>query len=104
MTEIEKAIRVLKAERECVARDCDRDCGHCDLVMDHDWLLSGLDKAIALLNIHVPITRCKDCIYFEPENAEEGDDTGHCRKKYSPCDNQLVDMWWFCGDGDHERD
>ena len=45
----EKAIQVLTAERECVAADCDRDCSKCALVMDKDWLLSGLDDALELL-------------------------------------------------------
>ena len=45
----ERAIEVLTAERECVDRDCDRDCGKCDLVMDKNWLLSGLNDAIKLL-------------------------------------------------------
>lgn len=42
-------IKGLQIERECVSRDCDRDCGKCDLVQDRDWLLSVYDDAIALL-------------------------------------------------------
>ena len=45
----EKVIKGLQIERECVSRDCDRDCGKCDLVQDKDWLLSVYDDAIALL-------------------------------------------------------
>ena len=48
------------------------------------------------------VVRCKDCIHFEPENAEEGDTSGRCRNNYAPCQNQQVDMMWFCADG--ERD
>lgn len=47
--DMEKVIKVLQIERECVSRDCDRDCGKCDLVQDRDWLLSVYDEAIVLL-------------------------------------------------------
>ena len=40
MADIEKVIKGLQIERECVSRDCDRNCGQCDLVQDRDWLLS----------------------------------------------------------------
>ena len=49
MPDLEKVIKGLQIERECVSRDCDRDCGKCDLVQDRDWLLSVYDDAIALL-------------------------------------------------------
>lgn len=45
----EKVIKGLQIERECVSRDCDRDCGKCDLVQEREWLLSVYDGAIALL-------------------------------------------------------
>lgn len=47
--ERENVIKGLQIERECVSRDCDRDCGKCDLVQERDWLLSVYDDAIALL-------------------------------------------------------
>ena len=40
MADIDKVIKGLQIERECVSRDCDRNCGQCDLVQDRDWLLS----------------------------------------------------------------
>ena len=49
MIDMEEIIKVLQIERECVSRDCDRDCGKCDLAQDRDWLLSVYDDAIALL-------------------------------------------------------
>ena len=49
MPDREKVIKGLLIERECVSRDCDRDCGKCDLVQDRDWLLSVYDDALALL-------------------------------------------------------
>ena len=44
-----EVIKGLEIERECVSRDCDRDCGKCDLVQDRDWLLSVYDGALKLL-------------------------------------------------------
>lgn len=49
MPDLEKVIKGLQIERECVSRDCDRDCGKCDLVQDRDWLLSVYDDALELL-------------------------------------------------------
>ena len=49
MLDREKVIKGLQIERECVSRDCDRNCGNCDLVQERDWLLSVYDGAIALL-------------------------------------------------------
>jgi len=49
MIDRKKVIKGLQIERECVSRDCDRDCGKCDLVQDRDWLLSVYDDAIAML-------------------------------------------------------
>lgn len=49
MIDREKVINGLQIERECVSRDCDRNCGKCDLVQDRDWLLSVYDEAIELL-------------------------------------------------------
>lgn len=50
MTKAE-VIRILKIERECISRDCDRNCGYCDLVQEQDVLLDAYDSAIALLSI-----------------------------------------------------
>jgi len=55
MPDMEKAITGLQIERECVSRDCDRDCGECDLVQDREWLLSVYDDAIELLKEQEPI-------------------------------------------------
>ncbi len=49
MTDRERVIKGLQIERECVIRDCDRDCGKCDLVQERDWLLSVYDDAISML-------------------------------------------------------
>ena len=39
----------LRIERECVSRDCNRDCANCDLVVERDWLLQVYNGAIKLL-------------------------------------------------------
>ena len=46
---MENTIRLLKIERECVSRDCDRDCAKCDLVQDRGELLAAFDEAIDAL-------------------------------------------------------
>ena len=47
-----EVIRILKIERECISRDCDRDCGQCDLVQEQETLLDVYNSAIALLSIN----------------------------------------------------
>lgn len=42
-------LRGLRIERECVSRDCDRDCARCDIVQERDWLLLVYDNAIKML-------------------------------------------------------
>lgn len=46
-----EVIKYLEIERECISRDCDRNCGYCDLVQEQDVLLDAYDSAIALLSI-----------------------------------------------------
>jgi len=45
-------IRILKIERECISRDCDRNCGQCDLVQEQETLFDAYDSAISLLSIN----------------------------------------------------
>lgn len=42
-------LRGLRIERECVSRDCNRDCANCDIVQEQDWLLLVYDNAIRML-------------------------------------------------------
>lgn len=44
-----EVINGLRIERECVSRDCDRDCANCDIVQERDWLLLVYDNAIKML-------------------------------------------------------
>lgn len=47
-----KAIDFLRIERECVSRDCNRNCGACDLSQDREELLSAYDCAIQYMEDH----------------------------------------------------
>ena len=44
-----EVIKYLKIERECISRDCDRNCGECNLVQEQETLLDAYNSAIALL-------------------------------------------------------
>ena len=44
-----EVIKYLKIERECISRDCDRNCGACDLVQEQETLLDAYNSVIALL-------------------------------------------------------
>lgn len=46
--EHEQILRVLKTERACVSRDCNRDCTHCDLSLEQDEVLRAYDTLITL--------------------------------------------------------
>lgn len=49
MTKAE-VIDILKIERECISRDCNRNCGYCDLVQEQETLLDAYNSAISLLS------------------------------------------------------
>ena len=53
MDRIENAIHGLEIERECVSRECDRQCEKCDLVQNREWLIGVYDDAIAMLKAMV---------------------------------------------------
>lgn len=62
---LQDVIKVVETERECVGRDCDRDCGKCDLVMDRDIILEAYDEVLKSLN-------SKECItpYIDIDEAK----------------------------------
>lgn len=45
----DEVIKYLKIECECISRDCDRNCGECDLVQEQETLLDAYNSAITLL-------------------------------------------------------
>ena len=56
MPDIQNIIKVLKTERECVSRNCDRECVKCDLVLDADLIKTAYDNALEFLKKSVPVT------------------------------------------------
>ena len=68
-----------------------------------------LEDALSLLKEYVygtryvPVVRCYECRHWEPENAEEGDCSGHCRKRYGMSEGATTDGTWFCSDGEKEE-
>ena len=45
-----RLLKVLKTERECVSRDCNRDCAHCDLSLERSEILRAYNALIAMLD------------------------------------------------------
>jgi hypothetical protein len=83
MVNIKEIIKVLEIERECVSRDCDRNCGSCDLVQEREWLLSIYDSAIELLKEQEKLDNhrqrlCPNCLNSEIrwDSSEDMSDIG----------------------------
>lgn len=51
---LERTIELLSIERECISRDCNRNCGNCDLAQDRSELLKAYQKAIQELKHRIP--------------------------------------------------
>ena len=47
---LSRVIELLSIERECVSRDCDRNCGKCDLVQEKSELLEMYDEVIRVIS------------------------------------------------------
>ena len=96
MIDREKVIKGLQIERECVSRDCDRNCGKCDLVQDMDWLLSVYDGALELLKEQ------KSEWLEDSDPGQEYGTTWVCRKCghgiHKPYIWHPYDSCPFCGD------
>lgn len=84
MTENE-AVKYMRIEKECIKRDCDRNCAKCDIVQEVDDLNSAYDAAIkALEEVQQyqaigEVSTCRDAVDIckamiergiEPENVE----------------------------------
>ena len=84
MTENE-AVKYMQIEKECINRDCDRNCAKCDIVQEVDDLNSAYDAAIkALEEVQQyqaigEVSTCRDAVDIcramiergiEPENVE----------------------------------
>lgn len=44
-----QVLKVLKTERECVSRNCDRECGKCDLSLERDEIITAYDVLVSML-------------------------------------------------------
>ena len=65
-------------EKECINRDCNRDCANCDIVQDVEDLNNAYDVAINALEKQIP--KKPDCI----------EDKMWC---CPVCDNNLLHKW-----------
>ncbi len=105
MTEREKVIKSLGEISEYFY-GCYRNAGGGTRACEkfHDWMCAADDAKEKLMDGDtVRVTRCADCRYWEPENAEEGDYSGHCRRSFGICYGQITDASWFCADGEREE-
>lgn len=44
-------LKVLKTERECVSRDCNRDCANCELSLEREEIVNVYDALIAMFDL-----------------------------------------------------
>lgn len=114
MPDLNKVMKALEccASHECYAAGCpyyhnDKCIEDCTGKLSADALtllrqqnekIISLKRERAVLREKTRIVYCKDCVFWKPNNAEEGDTSGYCGNKYGVCENQQTDMMWFCGD------
>ena len=95
----DEVVRLLKIERECVGRDCDRDCLHCDLVQERDELIDAYDSAINILEAineipEVPIYHtCPKCGQTFIALEEPEDDWFGLATEMQYCTNCMKKVW-----------
>ena len=71
--------------------------------MEHELYADYVYDALELLKDGkrvMKVVRCAYCRYWEPENAEGGVYSGHCKRSFGICYSQLTDASWFCADGE----
>lgn len=67
--ELKRIYELLNIERECVMRQCDRNCANCDLVQDESELILMYNILIAMIGSVMPQRRTMEII----EDAPKGD-------------------------------
>ena len=112
-----RIIELLEIEHRCMVRgacnECNRDCGHCNLVQDDKELDEMYKNAIITMKKYemlkkryetltdtcsillrelklkfIPCSKCKHCV--------DVDENGYCQ-----CDkNETHEADWFCADGE----
>jgi len=50
MIDVDKVVKILKIEKECVSRNCNRKCNECDLAQDKYELIDAYDNALILID------------------------------------------------------
>ena len=70
-----RLLKVLKTERECVWRNCDRNCEKCDLSLEQSEILAAYDALISVFSAPADSPRCEPCQPTQPEcgNCEWAD-------------------------------
>lgn len=91
MTENE-AKKYMLIEKECINRDCDRDCANCDIVQNAEDLNNAYDIAINALEKQIP---------KKPEYEADGYADGELVYDYAKCpicghDFEYVINDWGC--------
>ena len=104
MMDRETIIKGLEIERECVSRDCDRDCGKCDIVQERDWLLSVYDGALELLkeqeDLGSELTNAVELIRKKNKRIEELLKEQEAIPPIRESDGdpgELASWWYVCG-------
>ena len=92
IAELEERIAIMQESMEAL----EKRCNALEALEQRCKTLEVMEKRLKDPD-RIKVVRCKDCRYFEPSNAEEGDNSGYCRNDYAPCQNQTVDAWWYCG-------
>ena len=89
MTESE-AKKYMLIEKECINRDCDRDCANCDIVQNVEDLNNAYDMAINALEKQIPKKPIKDKYVSELDFCTEcGTEVTNCN--YCPLCGQKID-------------
>ena len=67
--ELKRMYELLNIERECIMRQCDKDCANCDLAQDKSELILMYNILIAMIGSVMPQRRTMEII----EDAAKGD-------------------------------
>lgn len=67
--ELKRMYELLNIERECVMRQCNKDCANCDLIQDKSELILMYNILIAMIGSVMPQRRTMEII----EDAAKGD-------------------------------
>ena len=92
MTENE-AKKYMLIEKECINRDCNRDCANCDIVQDVEDLNNAYDVAINALERLIARKPTKDKYVPELDFCPEcGTEVTNCN--YCPyCGKKIKEKW-----------